>query len=447
MVNELVSGSFVIVHIWAVYLVCASFPKMKSSRQKKYDVAVIGGGPAGMMAAGRAAECGARVVLLEKNEKLGKKLLITGGGRCNITNAQFDLHALVAAYGQKGKALFGPLSRFGVAETIDFFTSKGLPLKTEAENRVFPVSDSAVDVWRVFFKYLQQGGVEIRTDSPCIALTHSRDVVTGVTLRNGTLSADAYVLATGGMSHPETGSTGGGLKMLQKMGHTIHQSDPALVPITIEEKWIKKLSGLSFSSARLSVFQGGKKYESKIGKLLLTHFGLSGPLVLNMSRQISELFHYAPVTLKLDLYPDKDEASLDRMALEALGEFQNKKLKNSLSGLIQSRMADGFLHHAGVDGEKEVHSFTRAERHAIVRALKGIPLTVTGFLGPEKAIVTAGGVSLKEVDFKHMRSKLFPNLFLAGDVLDFDRPSGGYSLQICWTTGYVAGEQSAEDCS
>jgi len=410
-----------------------------------YDVVVVGGGPAGMMAAGRAAELGAKVLLLEKNPKLGKKLLITGGGRCNITNAELDVRKMVSKYGNKGKALFGSFTRFGVAETLQFFHEHNLPTHTEAEGRQFPNSNKAEDVWKVLVNYLKLGKVEIRHNTEMAGFLHNNKKITGIKLKQGVVTGTNYVIATGGKSRPETGSTGEGFKFLKQAGHSVEESDPALVPITIKEQWVKDLSGSSFPNAKLTIFQDNKKQESKIGKMLFTHFGVSGPLVLNMSKSVAELYKYGPVKLELDLFPELDIQTLDKKVLESINKFRNKKIKNSLGEIIPPKIIPALLNLSGIDPEKEVNILTKAERIELVKKLKALALSVTGFLGVEKAIVTSGGVSLEEIDFKTMQSKLFPNLYLAGDILNFDRPSGGFSLQICWTTGFLAGENGAKN--
>lgn len=409
-----------------------------------YDVVVIGGGPAGMIAAGRAAELGAKVILLEKNAKLGKKLLITGGGRCNITNAELDIRKMVAKYGPKGKALFGSFSRFGVTESLEFFNSKKLEIKIEAEKRAFPKSNKAQDVWQVLVNYMREGNVKIAFNSPVVSVQQKDNTITGVQTKLGVITGKNYIIATGGKSRPETGSTGEGFEWMKNIGHSVSESDPALVPVTIKEQWLKDLSGLSFTNAKLSIVQDGKKVESRTGKLLLTHFGISGPLVLNMSKNIRELYLYAPVRLELDLFPELDVVALDKKVLDVLTTAFNKKIRNNLGELVPPKMIGTILELTGIDPEKTCNAITKTERTTLVKQLKSFTLTVTGFLGVEKAIVTSGGVSLKEIDFKTMQSKLYPNLYLAGDILDFDRPSGGFSLQICWTTGYLAGENSGK---
>ncbi len=408
-----------------------------------YDVVVIGGGPAGMMAAGRAAELGARVLLIEKNSKLGKKLLITGGGRCNITNAELDRKKMVAKYGIKGKALHGSFARFGVEETLQFFMGKNLAIKVEDLQRAFPVSNKAEDVWKVLVNYMQDGKVQVLENSRVSGFFHKDNLITGVKTKQGIVQGNFFVVATGGKSRPETGSTGEGLAWMKDLGHSVEESDSALVPITIKEEWVKKLSGLSFQNAKLTIFQDDQKVESNSGKILLTHFGISGPLVLNMSKNIAELHKYSPVKLQLDLYPDMNSEALDKYFLELIAKSLNKQIKNNLSCLVPPKMIETVLFMCEINPETEGNSLTRPQRQKIVKLVKALPMSVSGFLGVEKAIVTSGGVSLKEVDFKTMRSKLYSNLFLAGDILNFDRPSGGFSLQICWTTGFLAGENSA----
>ncbi len=409
-----------------------------------YDVAVIGGGPAGMIAAGRAAELGARVVLLEKNSILGKKLLITGGGRCNILNAEFDAHRLAERYGNKGKSLLSVFSKLDAEATVHFFESRGLNIMIEDEKRAFPVSENAADVRGLLVQYMNAGGVKVETDLPVLGLEKSGRLITKIVHDSGTLEAKNYILATGGKSRPETGSTGDGFRWMADLGHTIIAPDPALVPIVIRNPWIKNVEGISLQGVRLSIFQNDTKHDSRVGKLLFTYEGLSGPLVLNMSKRVGDLLKSGPVTISLDLFPSVDHGALDRKVLEIFEEGKNKMIRNTIGALLQPRLGREIIDLAGIDPVKPLHQLTREERTTFVHLLKDLRLSVAGLLGPEKAIVTGGGVALKEVEFQTMQSKLYSNLFLCGDILDFDRPSGGFSLQICWSTGYVAGTSAAQ---
>lgn len=408
---------------------------------QSWDVVVIGGGPAGMMAAGRAAECGASVMLLEKNSRLGEKLLMSGGGRCNLTNAEPDQHNLLAKYKEAAKFLYSPFSKFGVEETLRFFHDRNMPTKVEPGNRVFPVSDSSQSVFDVLERYMTEGGVTVRNGSVVVGIQASNGLMEGVQLSDGTLIlGKRYILATGGKSHPETGSTGDGFRWLRAIGHTIIDPDPSLVPIRVKESWIKELSGISFEDAKLSIFQNRGKQGGGRGKLLFTHFGLSGPLVLNMSKDIGESLKYGETEVSVDFFPTLDAKKIDEKIQGIFSEHLNKQIKNVLQEIVVPLLVPVLIRLSGIDPEKEVNSITKEERLALVKLLKDFRLQVDGLLGPEKAIVTSGGVELSEVDFRTMQSRLYPNLFLVGDILNIDRPSGGYSLQLCWTTGYIAGE-------
>ncbi|MEI8097179.1 MAG: aminoacetone oxidase family FAD-binding enzyme [Candidatus Moraniibacteriota bacterium] len=412
----------------------------------KYDVVVIGGGPAGMMAAGRAAQCGARVLLLEKNNALGQKLLITGGGRCNLTNAEFDVNILLGKFKESAKFLFSPFSQFGVQDTLDFFHAHDMETKVEAEKRVFPTTDKAESVFDVLRKYLQEGKVTVLSNTHVSGLSVLDGKVNGVLLQNEEkIEASSYILATGGQSHPETGSTGDGFRWLQKIGHTIIESESVLVPITTHEKWAHDLSGVSLSDARITIFQNdknGKKKKvckAKSGKLLFTHFGLSGPLILNMSKDIREFLRYGETVVSLDLFPGIDHGTLDKRIQEVFDQNKNKKIKNVIGELVLPAFSHALLELSKIDGEKMINVMSKEERLSLGRTMKDVCMSVTGLLGTEKAIVTSGGVDLKEVDLKTMCSRHFSNLYFVGDLLNIDRPSGGYSLQLCWTTGFVAG--------
>ncbi len=405
-----------------------------------WDLVVIGGGPAGMMAAGRAAELGRRVLLLEKNSGLGKKLLITGGGRCNVTNHKTDVHVMLDQYGDSGKFLFSAFAQFAVADTLDFFHRRGMPTKEEEQGRVFPVSDSARSVWNVMVAGLEEHGVCVATGREVTGVTVDPQGVFAVKVKKGEdLTARAVVLATGGKSHPETGSTGEGFQWLAKLGHTVVENDFALVPLALFDPWVQRVAGLSLPDVKLTVFQDGEKRLSQKGKVLFTHVGISGPTVLNMSRAVGDLLPYSEVVIELDLYPTVDHKTLREQLNDVLAADSNKKLKNVLPGLFPKSLVPVLLELGPVDGETPCHSVRREDRVRLVALVKALPLHVKGLLGADKAVVSSGGVDLGEVDFKTMQSRVVPGLFLVGDVLNIDRPSGGYSLQLCWTTGFVAG--------
>jgi hypothetical protein len=406
-----------------------------------YDVAVIGGGPAGMIAAGRAAELGAKVILLEKNKNLGKKLLITGGGRCNLTNNEIDTRRFLARFKHKQKFLFSPFSQFGVKETLLWFNEHGLKTKVEAEGRVFPISDSAKSVLDVLINYLNKHKVKIATANIIDGFIATKEKITGLKIKNSLkiIKAKKFILATGGKSRPDTGSTGEAFQWLKNLGYKINESDAALVPIKTKETWVKNLAGLSLADVKLKIYQNNKKQAEAVGKLLFTHFGLSGPLVLNMSHHISELLKHGSVELFLDLRVGLDEKLIDQELQELFRTRLNKKLANSLNNAVPSALSPILIDLAKINPNKAVNSLERKERLTLVHLLKNLPLTATGLMGLDKAITTSGGVDLKEIDLKTMSSRLHNNLYLIGDTLDIDRLSGGYSLQLCWTTGYVAG--------
>ncbi len=405
-----------------------------------YDIAIIGGGPAGMMSAGRAAELGAKVILLEKNPTLGVKLLITGGGRSNITNAEYDVRTFLKKYKDDDKFLFSAFSQFDVTQSIKFFNDRGMPTKIEAGNRVFPVSDSSQSVWDVLVNKMKKEKVEIKTNAIVSGFEKEKNKIIAVKLKNGEkIYAKKFVLATGGTSRPETGSTGEGFEWLKELGHNVMTSNEALVPIALKDGWIKGLSGVTLQDIKLTTFQNNVKQEIHKGRLLFTHFGISGPTVLNMSRDVGELLKYGEVEIRLDLLPSLDHGMMNTRLQELFKIDDKKKIKNSLGSFIPSSLAPIVLKFSNIDEDKINNAVTREERMKLIEIIKGIPMQVSNLLGSDKAIVSSGGVDLTEVDFKTMQSKIIENLYLVGDVLNIDRPSGGYSLQLCWTTGWVAG--------
>ncbi len=406
-----------------------------------WDVVVIGGGPAGMMAAGRAAERGKKVVIVEKNDSLGKKLLITGGGRCNVTNAEFDNRKLLSKFKDAGKFLFSTFSEWDVQDTLDFFNKRNMSTKTEKEQRVFPVSNKAQSVWDVLVNYIKENNVEIIPDSPVSGFVLKDGKIIGVKTKEKTILGKSFILATGGTSRPETGSTGDGYKWLKTIGHRVIEPTPSLVPIATKDKWVKRLAGVSLNDIKITVTQNSEKQNVSNGKILFTHIGISGPTILNMSKDIGELLKYGEVILEIDLLPKHDHSKLNSTLQEIFKENDKKKFKNSLGNLIPSSMVPIVVEFSGIDPEINCNSVTREARMKLIDLIKHIPINVSKLLGVDKAVISSGGVLLDEVDFKTMQSRLYPNLFLVGDILNIDRPSGGYSLQLCWTTGFVAGDK------
>lgn len=409
-------------------------------KQDNWDVAVIGGGPAGMMAAGKAAERGLNVVLIEKNDTLGKKLLITGGGRCNVTNGELDDRKLLEKFKDGGKFLFSAFSQWSVKETLDFFHMNEMATKEEKEKRIFPLSNSSQSVWNVLVDYLKKSNVTILSNSVVTGILYEGNNVTGVKIKGGdTIFAKNIILATGGISRPETGSTGDGYEWLKDLGHTVIMPEPSLVPISVKDEWVKRVAGVSLQDIKITVFQNNEKQEVKKGKVLFTHVGLSGPTILNMSKDVGELLKYGDVSISLDLLPTLDYGQLNLKLQELFKEHDKKKFKNCLSDLILSSLVPIVVEKSGISPDIACNSINRESRLSLVQLLKDLRMEVDSLLGTDKAIITSGGVSLDEVDFKTMSSRLFPNLYLVGDILNIDRPSGGYSLQLCWTTGFVAG--------
>ncbi len=413
-----------------------------SKGQKSWDVVVVGGGPAGMMAAASAGARGLNVILLEKNKTLGVKLRITGGGRCNVTNNKPVIRDMLAKYKKSDKFLFSAFSQFGVTNALDFFHSHHMSTKEENEGRVFPTSNSAQSVWEVLVGALQKTGVVVQTNAKVKKISKDEKVFT-VALSSGlSVEANSCVIATGGMSHPETGSTGDGYQWMQALGHTIKVNDVALVPVALKDVWVKKLAGVTLPHIKLTVFQNGEKKLVETGKILFTHFGVSGPTILNMSRDIGEWSQYGQVQILLDLFVTQDHAQLKEQLQTLLVSESNKKIKNILGTLIPKALVAPVLTLASVNPDTFSHSVRSEERIKIIALLKALPLNVKGLLGADRAVVSSGGVMPEEVDFKTMQSRLVPNLFIIGDMLNIDRPSGGYSLQLCWTTGFVAGSHA-----
>ncbi len=422
-------------------------PDAETSGGEAYDLIVVGSGPAGLMAAGTAAISGARVLVLEKNRDPGRKLLISGGGRCNFTNAEFDLHRLVAKYGSAGKALLSPFSRMGPAEVLAFFESHGMPYKIEDENRAFPRSDASRSVLAVLTAYARDGGVEIRTNTSVDGLVIENGRVTGVHSGSRTIRATAVVVATGGLARPDTGSTGDGFLWLESAGHTIVRPAPALVPIIVEEPWVERLQGLAFPEVRITVRTPDAVIAKRDGKILFTHFGLSGPGILNLASTIADAASSdrTPgwnVQVALDFFPSEDAGALDRRLLETIAAHPLRKLRTILEEFVPPRLVQQVLTNVAAPDDLTGATVPKVIRKKVVQELKGLRLTFRALQSEDWAVVSSGGVPVEEVEFRTMQSRRVSGLYIVGDMLHIDRPSGGYSLQICWATGYVAGSSA-----
>lgn len=411
----------------------------------KYDVIVIGGGPAGMMTAGRAGELGAKVLLIEKNDCLGKKLSITGGRRCNITNAEFDNQIFLDNFPLSKQFLFSPFSKFNVESTFNFFEGRGLPIMVEDRKRAFPKSEKASDVCLLLKKYVEESGnVTIKLNTALTSIIVTDKKITGVKTSNGNFNLNKLIIATGGHAAPETGSTGEVLSMLKQIGHSIKEPDPNLVPLKTSAKWVHTLSGTTIDDMALNFLQNNKIKIKTRGRLLLTHFGISGPLVINNARNVKDLLKTGKVKASLDLFPDLNLGELDKKFVQLFHENKNKQVKTILKELLQKKLAETILKLPELRfGEIKAHSITKEQRKLLITFLKSLHFPITGTMGFKWAIVADGGVVPTEIDFKNMTSRIYPNLYMIGDTLNINRPSGGFSLQLCWTTGWIAGEHSA----
>ncbi len=417
---------------------------MRRKIKKDYDVVVLGGGPAGLMAAGTAAKGRARVALLEKNEIFGKKLSITGGGRCNITNAEYDTHKFLDNFGDAAKFLHSPFSQFNVKSTFTFFERLGLPLVIEARKRTFPKSQKASDVLNTLVSYASKNGVQFKAGVSARKFIVEEGAIIGIETNQGRIFAEKFIVATGGLSAPTTGSTGDGLRMLREVGHTIHKPNPNLVPLKTNEKWVHRLAGTSLSFMTIRFKQNGKTHIKKTGKILFTHFGISAPLIINVSGEVRKLLEGGPVLAAIDCFPDTDLGELDKRIWRLFERHKNKQVKNVLSELLPQKLSDAILYIMGNHyGNTLVHSVSKEERRKIAHIMKELAFPISGTCGLSRAIVADGGVELSEVDFKTMSSKLHSNVYVIGDTLNITRHTGGYSLQLCWTTGFVAGTHAA----
>lgn len=403
------------------------------------NVIVIGGGPAGMFAALFAAKGGHKVTLIEKNEKLGKKLYITGKGRCNITNAG-DMEDLFAHVVSNPKFLYSAFYSFDNQMVISFFEENGLRTKIERGNRVFPVSDHSSDVIAVLQKALLREKVEILLHTQVKELMVCKHCAKGVVLSDKKeIYADSVIVATGGMSYPSTGSTGDGYRFAERMGHRLTTATPSLVPFEVNESWGTALQGLSLKNISITIKNEKKTLYEDFGEMLFTHFGVSGPVILSASAAICPEEIKKRLSLRIDLKPALDEDTLDKRVLKDFEEAKNKQFKNAVSHLFPAKLIPVMVELSGIDPDKKVNEISKEERKTFVHLIKNLCLTVTGTRGFQEAIITKGGVSVKDVNPSTMESKLVSGLYFCGEVLDLDAYTGGYNLQIAWSTGYLAG--------
>lgn len=408
---------------------------------------VIGGGPAGMMAAISASQNGDKVILIEKNKTLGKKLLITGKGRCNITNAA-DMSEFIENTPGNGRFLYSAFENFTNKDIIEMLKRNGLEVKVERGNRVFPVTDRAQDVLDCFIKELKAQNVEIKLNTEVVEIEETSGEVTGVYLETGELiKASKVILATGGMSYPKTGSNGSGYKLAKKLGHTITDIKPSIVPLIADEDLCQKMQGLSLKNVSIKIKDLNKQkiiYED-FGEMLFTHFGVSGPTILSSSailiryKNINELLEQNKIELLIDLKPALSIEELDNRILRDFDKFKNKDFKNSLNELLPQKMIDTVIELSKINPNKKVNEITKEERRNLVNLLKNFGVILKGFRPIEEAIVTAGGVSTKEINPKTMESKIVKGLFFAGEIIDVDSYTGGFNLQIAYSTGFTAG--------
>lgn len=402
-------------------------------------VLIIGGGAAGMFAAVTAARCGHQVSLYEKNEKLGKKLFITGKGRCNLTNA-CDMDTLFSSVVTNPRFLYSSFYGFTNQDTIDFFEGIGLKTKVERGNRVFPDSDHSSDVIRCLEQEMARVRVEVHLKTAVSRVVEKDGIFRYLVLEGGEkVPGDACIVATGGLSYRTTGSTGDGYRFARETGHQVTECLPALVPMETEESWVPKLQGLSLRNIRAAIYDGRRKLYDDFGEMLFTHYGVSGPLMLSASSIVGRKLQEKKLRLSIDLKPALSEEQLDQRVLRDFEENQNKQFKNAVGKLFPAKLAPVMIELSGIPADKKVNVISRGERQRFVQLIRNLPATVVGLRDYNEAIITRGGVNVREVDPATMESKLVKGLYFAGEVLDLDALTGGFNLQIAWATAYAAG--------
>lgn len=401
-------------------------------------VIVIGGGPAGMMAAGQAALRGNTVTLIEKMNRVGRKLYITGKGRCNVTNAS-DPEGLIANTPGNPYFLYSAFYTFTSDSTMEFFEQQGVPVKVERGNRVFPKSEKSNDIVRAMENFVKKSGGKIMYETEVSDIIIENNCVKGVKLKNGTiLDCDSIVIATGGLSYPMTGSTGDGYKFAKKVGHTVTKCYPSLVPLKASEKWISDLMGLSLKNISIKVTIDNKEVYSDFGEMMFTHFGVTGPVILSASRYINDRLDEKPV-IHIDLKPALSDKELDNRLLKDFHKYVNKDFKNALDDLLPQKLIPVIIKLSAIDENKKVNSITKEERTRLLELIKNLTINITDTNGYNEAVVTRGGISVDEIDPSTMESKIVSGLYFAGEVIDVDSFTGGFNLQIAFSTGYLAG--------
>jgi len=402
-------------------------------------VIIVGAGPAGLMAAGKAGERGCDTILAEKNDRVGKKLLISGKGRCNITNST-DVEGLIENTPGNGSFLYSAFYTFSNWDLISFFNEHGLETKVERGGRVFPLSDKSSDVVETLMRYVRKNNVKLFLKSPVQDIKVKDNKVKSVVFADGReIECDSVVLATGGVSYPGTGSTGDGHRIAKNLGHTIVDLKPSLVPLVTEEQWVKELQGLSLRNVSVTLLnKNGKKVYTDFGEMLFTHFGVSGPVILSSSRHALD-YNYKDLKLIIDLKPALSEEKLDKRIQRDFEKFSRKQFKNSLDELLPKKMIPVIINLSGIPPEKQTSQITREERRTLVRLLKNLELNIVASRPVKEAIVTAGGISTDEINPSTMESKLVKGLFFAGEIIDVDAYTGGFNLTIAFSTGYLAG--------
>ena len=416
---------------------------MENLLQKKYQVVVIGAGPAGLMAAITAASNGCSVLVLEKNKQAGRKLLMSGYGRCNLTNSEPDQHKFLSSFGKNRKFLYSAWQNFNNLQTIFFFNDLGLQTTAELDGRIFPVAGNSKIVLNLLLNCLQNYGGRISYQTEVKKILFNNGRIIKVITNQGEVAGEKWIVATGGLSYPSTGSTGDGWRWAKEAGHQVTIVKPVLVPLVVKEKWIKNVEGIGLTGVRIRLKENNINDSEMIGDLIFTRQGISGPLVLNFSRFLKDCLP-GKVILILDFLPKKKKDDLDQLLRQEIESHGRKELLSLIAGYVSRRLARHLIKSLAINPEMRAGDVTKKQRGELVKILKQTELTVIDTGGFGQAMVTAGGIRLAEVDQRTMCSKLINNLYFAGEVLDLDGPTGGYNLQLAWTTGYLAGESAAK---